>query len=166
MRAIIRIVCVALLFRSPPADMAWAADLRAGAARVVISPPAGVPMAGYYATRLAEGVHDDLYAKAIVLEHGATKAALVACDLISVNRDTVIAARAEIERLCGIPGSNVMLSATHSHTGPVLSGAGARAEAQGGTHPVARAYAAALPEQIARAVCLAHERLARVTISA
>ena len=40
-----------------------AEDLRIGAASVVITPPAGTPMAGYYFERAAEGVHDDLFAK-------------------------------------------------------------------------------------------------------
>ena len=46
-------------------------DFRAGAAAVVITPPAGIPMAGYYSERGAQGIHDDLYAKAIVIEQGA-----------------------------------------------------------------------------------------------
>ena len=41
-------------------------------------------MAGYYSTRLATGTHDDLHAKALVLESAGTKTALVACDLISL----------------------------------------------------------------------------------
>jgi hypothetical protein len=43
---------------------AVAADVRAGAAAVKITPPKGAPMAGYYYNRAAEGVHDDLFAKA------------------------------------------------------------------------------------------------------
>ena len=46
-------------------------------------------MAGYYSARAAEGVHDDLYAKAIVLEQDGSKAAMVACDLISMPRGVV-----------------------------------------------------------------------------
>ena len=60
-----------------------AEDLRVGAAAVVITPPVGTPMAGYYFERAAEGVHDDLFARALVLEQGGTKAALVSLDLIS-----------------------------------------------------------------------------------
>ena len=58
-------------------------DTGIGAAAVVITPPVGTPMAGYYYDRAAEGVHDDLFAKAVVLESGGAKAALVALDLIS-----------------------------------------------------------------------------------
>ena len=66
------------------ASIASAQGFRAGAAAVVISPPAGTPMAGYYSTRLSTGVHDDLHAKAIVMEAGGQRVALVACDLVGI----------------------------------------------------------------------------------
>ena len=56
--------------------------LHVGAASVKITPPLGSPLAGYYHGRGAQAVHDDLYAKAIVLSHGGVKAALVSLDLI------------------------------------------------------------------------------------
>ena len=100
-----------------------AENLRVGAAASVITPPAGTPMAGYYFERAAEGVHDDLYAKALVLDQGGTRVALVSLDLISTPVGLVESTRKEIERTTRIPGRNVMISATHAHTGPVLSGA-------------------------------------------
>src|SRR5690349_14214804 len=69
------------------------AGLRVGAAAVVITPEVGTPMAGYYSARAAEGVHDDLFANAIVLEQDGAKAVLVACDLISMPRGVVERAR-------------------------------------------------------------------------
>ena len=60
------------------------AEVRVGSAAVVITPPIGTPLAGYYETRISEGVHDDLYAKAIVLECGGRRAAMVCCDLITM----------------------------------------------------------------------------------
>ena len=50
------------------ASLVSAAELRVGAAQVVITPPPGAPMAGYYYNRAADGVHDDLHAKAVVFE--------------------------------------------------------------------------------------------------
>ena len=69
-----------------PACLAAAAagDLRLGTAAVKITPPLGTPMAGYYLQRGSQGVLDDLYAKAVVLDDGKTMAALVACDLIGL----------------------------------------------------------------------------------
>src|SRR5437879_5708992 len=97
------------------------ADFKAGAAWVDITPKLGTPMAGYYSERGAEGVHDPLKAKALVLEANGVKAALVSLDLISTLRSTVEEARRMIEEETGISGKNVMISATHSHTGPVFS---------------------------------------------
>src|SRR3954470_16280002 len=100
--------------------------LRAGAAQVVITPPIGAPMAGYYHARGAEGTLDDLHAKALVLDDGSTKVALVTLDLISTTFTLTREARAQIETTTGIPAANVMISATHAHTGPELADRSAR----------------------------------------
>ena len=42
--------------------------VRIGASEVKITPPLGVPLAGQYFDRGATAVHDDLFAKALVLE--------------------------------------------------------------------------------------------------
>src|SRR6478672_4527243 len=122
------LLIVALL----PSAGGAADDLRIGAASVVITPPLGTPMAGYYFARAAEGVHDDLFAKALVIEQGGVKAALVALDLISTTPALVKEARREIEGLTKIPGNHVMISATHAHTGPILSSRGVRDSFLGG----------------------------------
>jgi hypothetical protein len=132
-----------------------AADFRAGAGAVKITPPQGAPMAGYYNDRAADGVHDDLFAKALVFESGGEKAALVVCDLISMTRTITEKARALIERETGLRGDHVMISATHSHTGPVLSNRTSREDAQGGSSSIAVQYAESLPGKIAQAVKLA-----------
>jgi hypothetical protein len=141
-----------------------AAEVRAGAAAVRITPPAGAPMAGYYYVRANEGVHDDLYAKALVFESGGARAALVACDLISMPREVAEKARALIERETGIPGAAVMLSATHAHTGPVLVDRSTREDAA--VYSLAREYTASLHTRLAEAVKLANERLAPARLSA
>ncbi|MGH9673145.1 MAG: hypothetical protein ACRD44_08185, partial [Bryobacteraceae bacterium] len=127
------------------------ADLQAGRAAVRITPPAGTPMAGYYQHRFAEGVHDDLFVKAIVLEKDGVKAALAVCDLGSIDRETVEAARKLIESAAGIRPENVMISATHTHTGPQLQ---SRFQSGLDASPLrlARQYRAALPGRNAEAV--------------
>ncbi|MFO0809083.1 MAG: hypothetical protein U0746_10700 [Gemmataceae bacterium] len=142
-----RSVLLAALLAAP----AVAADLTAGAAATVITPPLGTSMAGYYYSRAADGIHDDLYAKALVLGVGDARVALVALDLISTNRPMVMAARREVERLTGIPGGHVMISATHAHTGPVLSTTSLRDAFDAGTD-LARRYSEELPAKIADAV--------------
>jgi neutral ceramidase len=150
------LMSAAVLF-TLPAD---AAELRIGAAAVKITPLPGTPMAGYYHARAADGVHDDLFAKALVLEVDGTKAALVSLDLISTTRPMVEEARRLVEEATGIPGGHVMISATHSHTGPLLSTRGPRESILGGGTDLALRYSEELPGQIAAAVRQAQDALA------
>jgi len=69
-------------------------------------------------------------------------------------------AREMIQKSTGIPGGNVMISATHSHTGPLIPDGGARAGAYGGDLETAKRYRAELPRKIAESVRLAKENLA------
>ncbi len=137
-----------LLVASP----ALAADLTVGAAQADITPPKGTPMAGYYATRGAEGTLDKLFARVLVLEKDGTRAALVGLDLIGTTFGMTKAVREKVQAVTGIPAANVMLFATHTHTGPVTSDGNARGEAFGGGTKLARDFMAELPAKIAAAV--------------
>ncbi len=141
------------------------ADFRVGTAAVKISPPTGTPMAGYYYERGSESVIDDLYAKAAVLDDGSTKVALVVCDLITLPRKVVLDARQLIEQQTDIPGGHVMLSATHTHTGPSLARDSVRDDLDKGSSDPARNYTSGLPGRIAQAVTEANGKLAPVKVS-
>lgn len=147
-------------------ELAWSAELRAGAAAVKITPPLGVSMAGYYSARASESVHDDLFAKALVLEKDGEKAALVVLDIIRTHREIVERAREEIEKTTGMKGDHVMISATHSHTGPEIDTKSFRAKAFGSTKTVTVEYAQSLPRLIAEAVRQAEAALTPVKASA
>ncbi len=147
------------------ASLASAQNLRVGTAEVVITPPAGMPMAGYYATRLLTGVHDDLHAKAIVISSGPQTVALVACDLVGLPPAIIEEARQLIEKDSGIPAANVMISATHTHTGPLIPTSGARESAYGAQLPVAKQYRKELPRKIAESVRLAKAKLTPAKVS-
>ena len=125
--------------------------LRVGAARMAITPPLGCHISGYYEDRIANDIRDDLYAKAIVLESGDATLAIVVCDLIHLLKDDVDRAKARTEELTGIPGSNTLIAATHTHFGPATEGG----------YDVKRedAYMAQLPDRIADSVKLAQNRL-------
>lgn len=150
--------CVAVLLLAGAVPV-YAGELRIGAAAVVITPPLGTPMAGYYYERGADGVHDDLYAKALVLEKDGAKAALVSLDLISTSHTLVREARREIEKATGIAGGHVMISATHSHTGPLIADRGPREQTLGSLTDLAQRYNAELPARIADVVRQADARL-------
>jgi hypothetical protein len=142
-----------------------AGELRLGTAAVKITPPLDTPMAGYYHRRGSQGVLDDLYAKAAVLDDGKTKAALVVCDLIGLSRGPVLEARRLIAAKTGIPAENVMISATHSHTGPVVIGDTAIDDLVTGGSQLSKDYVEQLPKWIAQAVDEAHRRRTAARLS-
>src|SRR6185295_1145422 len=154
---------ILLSWHAGPAD---AGELRVGTAAVKITPLVGTPMAGYYNTRLAEGTHDELWSKAMVFEQDGAKVALVALDLVTVNRSTVEEARKLIERSTGVRGANIMISATHSHTGPILAGQSLRVDVQGGKDDLAQQYITTLPGLIAESVKRADANLKPARLSA
>jgi hypothetical protein len=97
-----------------------AAGLKIGAAEIDITPPVGHRMAGYFDERLATGVHDPLKAKAIVMKQGDEQIALVFCDVVGVSLNVTTNARSQAADKTGIPVRNIVISATHSHTGPLF----------------------------------------------
>jgi neutral ceramidase len=114
--------CVCLAFgltadAAPPGQ-----SLQVGVAEVDITPPVGYRMAGYFNERISTGIHDPLHAKALVLRQGAVKLALVSCDLVGVSLPETSRARAEASDLTGIPVTNIVICATHTHTGPLFDG--------------------------------------------
>src|SRR6266852_5944280 len=95
-------------------------ELRAGTARVTITPPVGLHLQGYNRGRPTEGIRDDLYARALVMERGEARFALVCADIIGLEPDSVARARALVEQSTGIPGAAVCLVASHTHSGPAV----------------------------------------------
>ena len=95
-------------------------ELLAGVDRVSITPTKPMFLFGYpHVERVSEGVHDPLYASAVVLDNGETVLAMCACDLIFVSKAMAAEARRRISEATGIPGANVLISATHTHSGPI-----------------------------------------------
>ena len=121
--------------------------IQVGTAMVDITPPIGAQVAGQFHERIAEFVHDPLCARAFVVDDGRTRAAIVGCDLLSLKRPTVQRARALAAELTGVPAANILISATHTHTGP-------RTTAIFPSSPDAD-YVNLLPRQIASAVAAA-----------
>jgi sugar phosphate isomerase/epimerase len=97
--------------------------LNAGIAVVDITPPIGYRMSGYFRERLSTGTLNPLKAKAVVLQQGDEKAALVSCDIIGISSDVSSRAQKQAAKATGIPAANILIAATHSHTGPLYFGA-------------------------------------------
>ena len=96
---------------SPPA-------FRAGAAAINVSPWSGVSMAGYFNDRKTAYVHDELHARALVLDDGTRKLAFVVVDSCMIARETMDEAKKTIFEKTGISSEQVIMAATHSHTAP------------------------------------------------
>lgn len=128
---------------------------RAAAASTAINPPLGTSLGGYFYERPCTRVHDDIMAKALVLDDGQTKVAIVVCDLQAIEATEVNAARELASKATGVPPQNVMISATHTHTGPQVR--------RKRVVPVNEEYLAALPGMIAQAIAQAHENLRPAT---
>jgi neutral ceramidase len=108
-----------VLFPCMTAGLAAAADLKVGAAAVRLEAGDSMVISGGIGPRYAKGQEGELRATAVVLEKpGQTKLALVGCDVLFVSRRDVDPAVREIEKTCGIPFANVLVSATHTHHAP------------------------------------------------
>ncbi len=108
--------------------MAKAAFLT-GAAAVPISPQpqhlqGRLYLGGYdgYLGRPAQGVHDDLHARAFVLTHGDDTVALVVLDLVGMANSHIARIRRAAARRLAIPEGSVLVACTHSHASPDLQG--------------------------------------------
>ena len=122
-----------------------------GRAAVSITPPIGNPIGSSYGLTPAAGVRDDLFAKAIVLALDGVKAAIVACDLISIRKEIVSEARRLVGAGTGVRGDLMILSATHCHAGPQMHPL-FLSQVSGAARKLGETYVAELPGKIAEAV--------------
>ena len=96
--------------------------LRAGAAMIDITPPAGTHLAGSGAGehRPAQAVMDPLFAKAIVFETNEQRVCMVILDLTIVTGSYTDQIRAAISEQTGIAPEAIMVQATQTHSAPSL----------------------------------------------
>jgi hypothetical protein len=93
--------------------------LLAGAAAEDITPPDPQFLFGYpHVERTSTGVHDRLWSSALALCGGPETVLFIANDLIYVSKESVSRIRAEVSRAGGIPEAGILVSATHTHSGP------------------------------------------------
>lgn len=150
--------------------LVMADGLQVGTAAVDITPPPGmpfhVPERPPYPVISAEGTHDPLHAKAVVFANNGVKAAIVACGLTSIPLAIIQEARAQVGKICDVPPENVMITALHTHTTPLIRPRFYRNHASPAQLKVAHAYLAQLPGLIAESVKQADAKLTPVKMSA
>ena len=91
--------------------------LRAGAAASNINPHIGAPLAGNFTAGTATDIHDDLHAKALVLDNGHARIALVLLDLCTAPASVVEAAK----KASGLAPENIVICCTHTHSAPAAT---------------------------------------------
>ena len=107
-----RLSLAAILFAAAAGLLAGQENLRVGAARVDITGPADPanPPSGKYE-------HERLYVRAIVLDNGMARAALVGADQAGLGEAVWMAASQQIAAELNCPVPNIVISATHTHSG-------------------------------------------------
>lgn len=143
---------VGLLLFAGSFSRVTAADLRAGAATANITPPLGIEINGGTGPVMATDVHDELQARALVLEEGTHRLVFVVVDNCLIDRALFDEAKALIHRHTGIASNHVSISTTHTHSAGSVTGVHL-------SEPDP-AYRAWLPARLADAVRIAVQRLA------
>ncbi len=112
---------VTVMAASPVA--AQVVRLQAGAATATITPPLGGAIVGGWAPVPATYVHDELYARCLVLDDGVSRLAIVVVDSLGVPRYVLDHARRLASGHTGIPVEGILVSATHTHSATSALGA-------------------------------------------
>lgn len=136
------------------------ASLRAGCSKVNITPPLGIPLIGSYG-KPSDDILDELYAKALVFNDGSNTIAIVSVDLLYVPLEEVTnPIRKIIEDKIGIPGRNVLICATHTHSGPeVFTRTKLRPEKEIPASEIDQSYLQTLIRKMAGSVLIAHKNM-------
>jgi neutral ceramidase len=93
--------------------------LLAGIGRSIITPRVGVKLIGYFnRPGPSNGVHDDLHARALVLDDGQTALALCSVEILWLRTQEIEQIRQAVSARCGLQPGNIFIFCTHTHSGP------------------------------------------------
>ena len=107
--------CISALAQHTPLR----SNLRAAVEKVDITAPAGILLAGYgVRTSPSTGVHDPLRAGILIMDDGTTRAAIITLDWVWVHYGDTAALRAEVSKAAGVPETNILIAASHTHGSP------------------------------------------------
>lgn len=96
--------------------------LKAGFARLDMTPPFGTPLAGYYEMRYADGVRDPIYLNAIAFNDEENTIVIITADVLMVRMDVCDMLREMISERVGIPADHIMINSLHQHTSLRIGG--------------------------------------------
>ena len=92
--------------------------LKVGYGKCDITPKLGAYLQGHNKLRYAVMVHDPLYLRCVAFENEGEMAFLLCYDLCGMHTAVANRIREEVSAYVGCPAENVVLSCTHTHTGP------------------------------------------------
>jgi neutral ceramidase len=134
-----------------------ARTLKAGVSKVNITPPLGVKLIGSKGYP-SDDILDDLYVKSLVLSDGDTTLAIVSADLLySPLEDITNPVREIVKEKTGIPFENILVCATHTHSGPEVFSRSKLAPGQRKNEDVDQSYLRSLINKMAGSVFLAYK---------
>lgn len=141
------------------------AALRGGCSKVEITPPLGITLIGSKG-QPSDAIRDSLFAKAMVLSDGTTTIAIVSADLLYTPlEDITNPVRALVNERTGIPEKNIMVCATHTHSGPeVFTRSKVPSEGRLEAGKIDQAYCRVLVSKIADSVQIAYASMQDVRI--
>jgi neutral ceramidase len=99
---------------------------QAGASTSNITPPLGEPIVGNWDSPPADYIHDELFARCLVLDDGETRLGFVLVDNVGVKQEVLDAAKEMIHESTGIPTTHIMIASTHTHSAISAGGTGAK----------------------------------------
>lgn len=130
-------------------------DFQVGYAAVNINPPLGIGISGYYVPRFAKGFLDDLEASALAVSCKDKQLVLISVDNCFIDTELIHRYRIAIEQATGIVKEHIMITSTHTHTGPLV----APTVSFEADEAVIKRYAEFLGERLIDAVKLAFDDL-------
>lgn len=121
------------------------AEVRAGVSKIEITPSLPVWMDGMIREHKSEGVHDPLFARALYISNGepGRGCVIVSADICTIRAEDAGLVRREASSRTGIPAENIVIAATHTHSGPATKGL---------FNPIELEYVAILRERLVDAI--------------
>jgi predicted neutral ceramidase superfamily lipid hydrolase len=110
--------CVLVFATATMVCTAQSTGLRAGAARVEITPP----LAAGFSAPTGRYEHEHLFVRAIIVDNGTSRAALIGADQSNLSDGLWNQASQRIAKELNCPVSNILISATHTHSPGVAIG--------------------------------------------
>lgn len=166
-RCLFGVVAVSLspIFAVSQGELKGQEAMQAGFAKVRITPPLGTTMYGFGSRDRqhgCEGIHDDLFVRALYLCHNAEEALIMGFDLLFFGRDDADRYKGAIGNELDLSPRQILLNTSHTHCGPMVGTTWAYADY--GLGVADRFYRDELEQAIVQAALHARERAAEVTL--